>query len=176
MNQALLRAIQHHIAVASIPSSALRNQGTIGVTAAARQYLATVPLRSFSTGRHKSFTIELDRTTEELRGALPIGAQAWGTARKAMNLFLRDCYYNKFLHESFGLGDAEAFYEIPLDGEVAKKLVTVVPKPRLSLWRGVKHLTRSQSVEYQEFARVLAASKGVARVHLDAFLWPAIRR
>ena len=53
---------------------------------------------------------------------MPKGAQAWGTARKALNIFLRDALYTTYLSKRYGLPRAEASLEIPLDSITAVRL------------------------------------------------------
>lgn len=176
MTEELLTAIQLKVAVSAIPPSAMRNQGAPGVAAAARSFLATLPLRPFAVRTAPRFADELDAATQSLCEALPTDACAWGTSRKAVNLFLRDCYYNKFLHDHFGLYVAEQCFEIPLDGIVAEALGKVDKSTALPDWEGVKYLKRPDSDMYQASAFRLARTRGFARVHLDTYLWPAFAR
>lgn len=173
MNE-LLDRIQEKVAVSAIPASAMRNQGAAGVVSAAREFLATLPLQGFAA--RESFVEALDDATNRLCRKLPKQACAWGTSRKAINLFLRDCFYNKFLHDAYGLGATKKLYEIPLDSIVAKALRDLSTGGSLSRWKGVIYLTRDQSKEYQEFARHIAIERGIDRVHLDTYLWPAFSR
>jgi len=82
------RDMQLYLAVTTIGPSTLRNQGSKGVIKAAQQYLALIDLNVFRTSDEKTFLNVLDNETEQLRKALPKGAQKWGAARKALNLFL----------------------------------------------------------------------------------------
>jgi hypothetical protein len=101
---------------------------------------------------------------------MPAEARHWGVARKAVNLFLRDCFYNIYLRRRFNLEAPEAEYEIPLDRIVAEglglRLNGEVPR-----WRGVGHLSPEVSRLYQTAAKKLAQSMGISRVHLDIYLW-----
>ena len=165
----LIDAIQRRVAVVAIGASTVRGQRTKGVAAAAREFLATVPLKRFGTNSMQAFHAELDRATADLEVAFPKKARSWGLARKCMNIFLRDCFYNFYLHKHFDLDRSKDFHEIPLDKKVAEALrgkASGLPR-----WQGVKYLTRNVSDAYQQTAGQLAKKWDIERVHLDTFLW-----
>jgi hypothetical protein len=137
--------MQQYIAVTTIGTSTLRKQGASGVIEAAQKYLAVVDLSAFSAGNENDFLAALNAQTEQLRTALPAGAQNWGAARKALNLFLRDICYNRFLGEHHGLAAAEDWMEIPLDGVVARELKRLAGRGKLPQWPGLKKLTAAVS-------------------------------
>jgi len=166
----LLRAIQHHTARAAIGSSSMRGAGSAGVVRSARQFLAEMPLGQFGTSSKSRFRSRLDRATNDLKRALPKGAQRWGLARKGLNIFLRDCLYTKYLRDEYGLGRAENFFEVPLDSITGSHLVRI-SGGTISNWATVRGLTAKTSAEYQAVAAKLAAEKRIARVHLDALWW-----
>jgi hypothetical protein len=163
--------MQRYIAITTIGPSTLRNQGMAGVIQAARNYLAAVELSAFNVRSEHEFLTVLNAQTERLKAALPSGAQHWGAARKALNLFLRDICYNRFLCERHGLAASEEWMEIPLDGLVAGALKREAGRGKLPRWPGLNELTPEVSAHFQAFARSLAASKGISRVHLDMRLW-----
>jgi hypothetical protein len=166
-----VRMIQRKVVVSAIPASALRGQGASGVVATARDFFASVSLAPFATSSPKSFARHLDDTTGKLCRQWPRAACAWGAGRKAANLFLRDALYNSYLRQEYSLQGSEAFLEVPLDFVVATALRELDGGEELSRWRGVKSLQRSQSEEYQTFARRHAQTLGVLPVHLDAYFW-----
>ncbi len=172
----LVVQIQHFVARASITASAVRSQGTSGVKDAATAYLARLPLSDFALCDAKSFRDALDNETEALQLALPRDARPWGLARKCLNMFLRDAYYNADLRETYHLSAAVAHYEVPLDGIVARGLKATAGRGTLPAWPGVKHLKAQIRDRFQEFASSCAADNGIARVHIDAFLWTTGRR
>ncbi|MBT3272876.1 MAG: hypothetical protein HN368_06965 [Spirochaetales bacterium] len=43
----------------------------------------------------------MDNTTEHLLDVFSLTVRPWGTARKAVNLFLRDVLYNRYLCSKF---------------------------------------------------------------------------
>lgn len=101
---------------------------------------------------------------------LPRAARSWGLARKVLNIYLRDCYYNAYLRRAFGRRVRETWFEVPLDRVVADGLRAHcdMSQPR---WPGVKRLTAEESEQYQAAAAWLCARWGVTRVHLDTYLW-----
>jgi hypothetical protein len=170
MNENVLRAIQRHNARAAIGSSSMRGAGSTGVVKAARQFLGDMNLAPFGAAKRKTFMAELDRNTERLQRALPKGAQRWGLARKAINIFLRNCLYTAYLRDRYGLARAERFFEVPLDSITGKRLHKAAPD-LLPPWKTVRGLTKRTSAAYQEVASEQARKESVARVHLDAVWW-----
>src|SRR5688500_13024764 len=112
--------MQRKVAVSAIPASALRGQGAPGVVGAARDFLTEMSLSRFVVQTESGFVRRLDSATRALCGRLPRRGRAWGTGRKALNLFLRDAMYNVYLARQFGLSRMEPFLEIPLDSYVAR--------------------------------------------------------
>jgi hypothetical protein len=165
------RDMQRYIAVTTIGPSTLRNQKARGVIEAAQKYLAGVELTAFIARNEDDFLESLKIQTEQLRTALPLGAQNWGAARKALNLFLRDVCYNRFLCERYDLARSEDWMEIPLDGLVARSLKRKAGRGKLPPWPGLIELTAEISRCFQAFAKDHAVSKGISRIHLDMRLW-----
>lgn len=166
-----LRTMQHSVAVRAIGPSSLRNQGSPGVIDAARKFVANLDLSRISTGVEREFLSQLDKTTDRLLQAMPMKARNWGAARKAVNLFLRDAFYNQYLTTEFDLRRLESWLEIPLDGAVARGLKKIGDRGELPDWPGLKKLTPSVSSQFQSFAEGIAKNRGIARVHLDIYLW-----
>jgi hypothetical protein len=163
--------VQRKVATASVGPSTVRGQGAPGLVAAAHRHLSSVDLRDLAVTRASTFRDRLDSETESLRSAFPKGGRSWGAARKCVNLFLRDCLYNAYLREARGLGRVEPLLEIPLDSLVARELRRLDAGKVLPRWPGLKHLQPCDSDQYQAFAAAAAQQMGVARVHLDAYLW-----
>jgi len=166
-----LCVLQRSVSVRAIGPSSLRNQGTPGVIDAVREFLNKNDLTRFSIGTKRDFFNHLNRTTYRLVRAMPARARNWGAARKAINLFLRDALYNQFLASAYSLQKIEHWLEIPLDGAVARGLKKSGRRGELPLWPGLKKLTPPISAEFQAFAERLAVTRGLARVHLDMYLW-----
>ena len=155
----------------AVGASTVRGQGNRGVVASARTFLRTVDLRSFGTDRAPVFAAVLDRTTQDLRDALPATAQHWGIARKVLNIFLRDCLYTSYLSERYGLKAAEFLFELPLDSITARELRKAAGRGRLPPWPGVKGVDSACNRAYQAVALHVAGVRKMARVHLDALWW-----
>lgn len=162
--------MQQKVATTAIGPSALRNQGK-GVLRAAQLFLAKVSLSKIPRSDLNEFEEWLDWQTKKLLEALPVKGKPWGTARKAMNLFLRDVLYNRYLCYKSGLETIEPWLEIPLDSAVAKGLKRLGQRGQLPSWPGLKKLTKPVSQRFQEFASELAEQEGVERIHLDIYLW-----
>lgn len=160
----------------TIGPSTLRNQGASGVTAAARQFLAHVPLHRFATASEHDYRTELDAQTATFIECLPEGAQNWGTARKALNLFLGECHYHRLVSDRYGLMVILPFLEVPLDSQVAHFLYRQARSekaPFVHRWPGIRSLTPAVSGKYQAFASAFASSLGPgwARIHIDLIAW-----
>jgi hypothetical protein len=106
-----------------------------------------------------------------VRRKLPVGAQHWGTARKCLNIYLRDVLYNRFLCEHFRLSKLEKLLEIPLDSEVARGLRAEPEGAMLPKWRTIKGLDRATIALYQKSAVAVAKRVGTDAVHLDVVYW-----
>jgi hypothetical protein len=167
----LIQAMQKHVAIVSISPSSVRGQGSGGVVARATEFLEVLPLQSFGSNTEVSFRKALDEATHELRASLPKPAQSWGLARKCLNIFLRDAFYNSLLAREYKLKLATPFYEVPLDSVVSRALRKYAPRHRLPAWVGVKYLSPTVSDAYQAFALELSREWGIKRVYLDTYLW-----
>jgi len=174
MDQDLLHAIQRYTARAAIGSSSMRGAGSAGVVRAAQNFLGAMPLQPFGTPNRSTFLTRLDSATDNLKRALPKGAQRWGLARKGLNIFLRNCLYTTYLRDEYELARAETFFEVPLDSITGTRLASS-SGGTLSRWKTVRGLNPRISAEYQAVAAGLAAEKGFARVHLDAMWWGELR-
>lgn len=176
MRDDFMRAIQRKVAVSAIPASAMRGQGARGVVRAARDYVTEISLDAIKGLHNDAFDSWLDDQTESLRKQLPRGAKGFGTARKAMNLFLRDALYNQYLSQHYDLNAVEERLEIPLDSITAAELVKRDKSGVRDPWPGVRRVSAKLSNKYQSLARAIGESEGIARVHLDAYWWAAERR
>ena len=173
-----IEKIQKRIANTCIGPSTLRNQGAKGVIPKARKYLSTdldlCKLKDINCD--KDFIIWLNTETNKLKGELPPGAQNWGTARKALNVFLEEAFYNRFLTKYYSIDKIEAFLEIPLDTNTFDGLKNdkdsnkIDDFPKLK-WKGIKYLSREESEPLQDYALKLSKVKGISRIYLDLDYW-----
>ena len=169
-----LEEFRERLANTTISSSTLRNQGAPGVINQARYFLKNLDLQNFATDNEAIFLKELDKQTDLLRLSFPNKSQHWGTARKAINLFLAETYYHKFVCTGYKLEIVEPFLELPLDSQVGRFLMQESQKrgeSDLPQWKGLKYLNAKESKLYQDFARRIAKEKGYARVFLDVVIW-----
>lgn len=159
-----------------LAGSTLRNQGAAGVSLAAREFVTKLDLRRFVREDEPAFQKELDHQTKRLERQLPAGAQNWGTARKAINLFLAEAQYHRIVCQEYNLERIIQFLEIPLDGQVAEYLrehAVGVEIKDLPSWPGIKHLKPDASKRFQDCALALARKQGPnwARVQMDVIIW-----
>lgn len=173
MDKILLLNMQKYVAEVAISASTSRNQGAEGVVAKARLLLSTVELSRFAVSSRTTFMELLDSETQRIRHQLPRGARHWGTARKALNTFLRDVLNHLYLREYYRLGRIEPWLEVPLDKQVASSLSRDFRSGDLPKWMGVKYLQPGDSAAYQEVAATVADKKYrlPAKVHLDLYYW-----
>jgi hypothetical protein len=109
----------------------------------------------------------LDKWTEDLKTKLPTGAQNWGTARKALNVFLVQVFMNKYLAKQYGLSKFSDIPETPLDSQATKKLRKIAGRGKLPRWDGIKRLKPEVSQRYQIFAADYAKQQGIPRSCLE---------
>jgi hypothetical protein len=171
MNAEYIVYLRERQASTSIGASTARGMGPGGTIAVARGFLMGLDLLRFKRRTLEEFVEELDAATSELQATLPKGARNWGSARKFLNIFLRGCCYNKYLFAHYGLQKIEPWLEVPIDSYTAKRLKGLTRRGHLPRWRGVIHLTPSDSSEFQEFAWIPAALDRVNRVDLDVKYW-----
>ena len=163
------KQMQYKVAVSAVPLSAVRAQGA-GVLRASQNFLTRLRLANIPRSE-MAFRQWLNRQTNALLDQLPVANRPWGTARKVINLFLRDALYNQYLADAFKLNQLQRWLEIPLDGAVAQGLKRKAGRGNLPPWSGLKKLTRSESDPFQDYALFLANEARTHRVHLDIFLW-----
>ncbi len=176
MDAKLLTLMQKKVAVSAVPPSAMRGQGLAGLLGEIRLFLSDLELDALADMTEEQFARRLDLSTGQLRKRVTHLKCQWGAARKALNLFLRDATYNHYLRKCYRLSAIEQWLELPLDGQVAGRLVEEIGGSTLPRWPGVHALSASISHRYQDFAAAVASRRKLARVHLDLDYWPAFSR
>lgn len=164
--------MQAYTAQVAIGHSTLRNQGAPGVISTARAYLSEIDLGQFAAllGEHE-FKELLNKETKSLAERFPGAAKGnWGAARKAINIFLRDCLYNLYLSKMYSLQKLESWLELPLDRNVGTSLRKLLPK-MVPNWGTIKCLTPEVSEQFQAAAALYAKRQNVCKVHLDIEFW-----
>ena len=172
MDQKYLKLMQVRTAQVAIGHSTLRNQGAPEVIATARNYLSRIDLGKLAAARsEKEYLRLLDARTKTLADRFPGEAKGnWGAARKALNIFMRDCLYNAYLREHYDLGKMESWLEVPLDRDVGTSLYQALPG-RVPRWKTIKRLTPDISRQFQDAAAFFASEEQVCKVHLDLKFW-----
>lgn len=135
-------------------------------------YTAALDLSRFSTKKPDPFKQALNESTRELAELLSAERRSWGLARTALNLFLKEAHYNRYLSEVNDLFLSEHFFETPINDVSAEALRKQKSASKLSEWNGLHFFDQEKSDEYQAYAADLAKEMGVSRVHLGLFLWP----
>ncbi len=171
LDHKFIRLMQDRIAELAVGASAVRNQGAPEITRNARQTLKRLRLQSFGIKTEREFKARLNRATRKILDQLPEGAQNWGTARKIINLFLRDVVYNRYLCKYFKLEQIQGWLEVPLDSFTAKGIRRNAARKDVPKWISIKGLNQTDSNLYQGAARDIARRKRTSRVHLDLWYW-----
>lgn len=169
--QEFLELMQRYEANISIGGPTLRNQGAKGVAEAAREFLSALNLSELKNIKPADYPSILEKWTSDLKTKLPDGAKNWGTARKAINVFMVQVFLNKYLAEEYGIGKFQNVLETPLDSYAVDGLNRLNPTAQLPGWDSIKRLTDEPSEEYQECASQVAQQKGLTRACLDIILW-----
>lgn len=170
MTNSLISDLQCYIAVTSVGASTVRGSPS-GTVKACRDFLTQLSLSQFGVKSKKVFYRNLDLETENLKVALPRGRRHWALARKVLNIFLHNVFYNHYLRKRYNLDAAEQYYEVPIDSVVARGIRKRSPRGTFERWVSLKVLGPEEHEKYQLHADLLANKKQYARVHLDAVLW-----
>lgn len=140
-----------------------------------QDYLKKINLEEFQSNTAKGFEKILDKHTivlSEKIKALDPSSEYWGSARKALNLFLGYAAYHSVLRKKYRLNRIEKFLEVPLDGQVARSLIPLAGKEvNLPKWETIKDLTPENSKKFQDFASWYAKKIKCTRIQLDVILW-----
>ena len=171
MNDETLEKLAIRIANLAVGPSTVRNQGARGVTRAAREALKKVELSQFKVVAPSKFRSLLDAETMAVCKRFPKGARNWGAARKCLNIYLRNILYSRYLCDAYRFERLEVLLEVPLDGDIARRLRAEDEGRLLPRWQTIKGLTVETSDQYQQIAHAVATRKKLHRVHLDLLYW-----
>jgi hypothetical protein len=166
-----LQLMQRYVANIAISGTTLRNQGAKDVTKEARNFLAVLDLSELKTIQPQKYLETLNTWTHKLKNKLPAGAQNWGTARKAINVFMVQVFLNTFLSKEYGVKKFKDVLETPLDSYAQKELKRANQKIQLPKWDSIKSLTEEKSNAYQQCALEVANQRGICRACADIVLW-----
>jgi len=167
-----IKKVQRRVAYGSIGSSTLRNQGAPGVSEVAHNFLIEVNLNKFRDIENATDYLKiLNNLTDELSKKFPDRAKGnWGAARKALNVFMEEVFYNKFLNAEYGFNRLGPFLEVPIDSYVIKNLKKEAVN-KTPTWRGIKNLTPNDNMKWQEIASEVAEKRRILRIYLDIEYW-----
>lgn len=176
MDPAFETALKVNLTKRSVGTSALRNQVRKGGIGAVHAFLGGLRPRELRALRsRKAFLRWLDARTSELE--LKVGAShglQWGSARKALNLWLRDIVYNHHFRSAYGLDRLEPWLEVPLDSHTAA-FIRRESEADLPNWTTIVAVTPDFSRCYQEAASEIVRTPRFAHfghpVHLDLAAW-----
>lgn len=172
----LIAITQEYMAVDMTGGTALRNQEP-GVVAGLRIGLCKVSLagvaETIDIGAYERWLDDqTDTLLDSVDASVRVSTRPWGTARKALNLFMRGCICDHLLRGAYQLDRVEPAAELPLDGVVATRLRQLAGRGKLPEWPGLKHLTRADHRLFQTFASQETEKCGMrARIYLDYLLW-----
>jgi len=165
-----LKRVRQWVANIAIGPSTLRNQGAPGVNDAARAFLRTLDLMAIKPTRYHE---TLNEWTGQLLTKLPEGARNWGTARKAINVFMVAAFFNRVLSKEYNLEQLGNVLETPLDSQAAYEMRrrARMKGRRLPRWSTITGLGSESSQQFQAYALELARGLGLCRAELDLVLW-----
>ncbi len=168
MTPQFLTDLKKFTAVTAVSVQALRRQG-VGAIGCIQEQLEALGLsQTTSIENQEGFVRWLDVETDVPMKRCKV---SWGAARKALNLFVRACFYNRYLSVEFGLDHLETWLEIPLDRVIAGQIRNKAEPGLLPPSEGLGALTKEKSDCFQKCASDLAAEERLSRVHLDVGLW-----
>lgn len=172
-NKPAISDVQKRVANTSIGASTLRGRkrGTIDIV---RKFLyKSLDLTELDNLGNSEFSCWLDDNTEKLMEELP--EPNWGDARKSINIFLENAFYNKFLSKHYNLDTLVGKLEIPLDSNVARGLKADMEnwgiKTSIPGWKSIQGLKPEISKEYQDSAQEIAQLEQTSRIYLDLKYW-----
>lgn len=176
MNAQLEEVLKENLAKRSVGTSALRKQVRKGGIKAVHEFLGGLRPRELRALRTPAAYLRWldDRTVEMERQVGKSHGLMWGSARKALNLWIRDIVYNHHFRSTYGLDRLEPWLEVPLDSHTAAfiRRESVAPLPR---WTTIMAVTPAFSKLYQDAARGIVESPRFAYlkhpVHLDLAAW-----
>lgn len=158
--------MQKYIASKTISPNELRNQGGPPIIESAISFLNKISLSEFSGNTEQEFVKLLNDKTFELVKRLPIKSNHWGSARKVLNLFMRDVTYNTILNKYYNLETVSKLLEIPLDAKTAKMIKKNYKDDKLPNFQSVKNLSPNVNSNYQIAANIIAKKFETHRVDL----------
>jgi predicted transcriptional regulator len=178
--------LQRFLAEVGITQSAVRGERKPGLKKAVIDFLSNeLQLSDFT--KPGQFSDVLDRETNRLIdfwSRRDSRGMSWGTARKCLNILLREATYNYYMRARYGLEAVESLLEVSLDNRVEKNIRRDMQRLKQPLLRlpkfesgfSIIKLTREQHENYQTAAEWIAREAyHTHRVHLDLVYFPKPR-
>ncbi|OGO20102.1 MAG: hypothetical protein A2Z15_06545 [Chloroflexi bacterium RBG_16_50_11] len=179
-DQSFIVKVQKRVAEGSIGLSTLRGQGS-GIADTVRRFLIKIELSKLAKMDSKQFMTWLNQETKTLANRLPKveSKRNWGAARKSINIFLENAFYNRFLFNEYSLHKLESFLELPFDSNSVSGLKKDLDKRKhrvLPKWDSIKYLKEEDHKECQNIANEVVkkkfiSSKHKSRIYLDLYYW-----
>lgn len=155
------RTTQRYVAHISVGASTIRKMGC--KIDDIRKSLSSINLEEI---QEKTFPVFLENSTNFL---LTSCKGQFGTARKCLNIFLKNCYHNRFLSDQYCKPQIISQFELPLDSRtmegVRKDGFPSLPKS------SVIGLSPELNTRYQTAALAIAEKYSISRVNLDVLWW-----
>jgi hypothetical protein len=101
----------------------------------------------------------------------------WGMARKILNIFLHNVYFNNVLHQGYQLERIEPYFEVPLDSDVVAWLLRVADETQIEFENpitgkfAVYKVTKTANESFQRLATKVARKFRTSRVYLDTYFY-----
>lgn len=169
--------LQRNIASLSIDISILRNQSKAGSVKYCRDFCAeNIKIVDFFQALRWDYLSWLDLQTKRLLNDQPSLEIQFGSARKVLNIFLKNIsnngmFQSKYLKSENFIANNGILspLEIPIDSRVVEGIKKHIPSTKDLT--SIKSLTEAQHSDYQNKALLIGNNNGIARVHLDMYFW-----
>lgn len=177
--------MKRYVAQTSVGASTTRGYKKARQDFQYADFLAGLRIEKLATKTEGQFIKWLNTRTKHLsREISPKGYatySTWGIARKILNIFLHNVYFNEILRTEYNLGDIKDHFEVPLDSHVVGWLRRIAEstEPAIEFIDPVPgtfyvHLvTDDVNSKYQGLATKVARQLGTSRVYLDTYLYRA---
>lgn len=175
------RNLKRNLTERSVWPSATRGQVEAGGLQKLRDALCGISVKDLaSLGSRSDFEGWLHGQTDALLQETEEYSVMWGTARKSLNLWLRDLVYNHHFRAVYRLERLEPWLEVPLDRHsaefIAKQAVRLnIESPSLPRWKSISELSEEASEAYQQAARKVVRAPEFSylqhAIHIDLVAW-----
>lgn len=164
--------LAERIAKTAVNSSSMRKQGPKGTISLIRKYLIEkINLDEIPRSSSKKYLQFINKHTVNIqRNCFKHKHLFWGSARKALNIYLRDSVYCYELCHRYNLIKIKKYMEIPVDKNVFEALKYIVGIEKFK-WNSIKRLGKENHSYIQQIAYFLANKLKKYRVDLDVFFW-----